>query len=163
MLNTCTRSKIILTTKQVHINEKEFVMKNISSKKSDFNDFRFEGLNWKQYSNNYLTMNRVSHEETKIIVKVVDSHLKETKYGYALILDRTHVVFLKNWQVSSNYYGNEVLLQKDFFQVKEWGDFDEFDNEPENLIFENWLEVAKEQEAYVDEDGTKLNRVRWEI
>lgn len=138
-------------------------MKNISSKKSDFNDFRFKDLNWKQYSNNYLTMNRVSHEETKIVVKVADSHLKETKYGYALILDRTHVVFLKNWQVSSNYYGNEVLLQKDFFQVKEWGDFDEFDNEPENLIFENWLEVAKEQEAYVDEDGIKLNRVRWEI
>lgn len=138
-------------------------MKNISSKKSDFNDFRFKDLNWKQYSNNYLTMNRVSHEETKIVVKVADSHLQQTKYGYALILNRTHVVFLKNWQVSCNYYGNEVLLQKEFFQVKEWGEFDDFDDEPENLTFETWLEVAKEQEAYVDEDGTKLNRVRWEI
>ena len=131
--------------------------------KKDFNEFRFSGLNFREKSNKYLTMNRVSADESKIVVKVADSHLLPTKFGYALILDCNHVVFLKDWQVSRNYFGNEVLLNKEFFQVKEWGDFsDEFDEEPQNLHFEHWLEVAIAQENYTDEDGEKLNSVAWE-
>ena len=138
-------------------------MKALSKKKAEFNDFRFEGLNWRQQTNQYLTMNRVSADEKKIVVKVADSHLQPTKYGFALILDDSHVVFLKSWQVSSNYYGNEVLLQKDFWHVKEWGLFDAFSENDEDLKFESWLQAAKEQDAWVDEDGFKLNSVKWEI
>lgn len=138
-------------------------MKKISKKTSDFNDFRFDGLNWSQYSNNYLTMSRVSADESKIIVKVSRSHILQTKYGYALILDNSHVVFLKEWQVSDNYFGVEVLLQKAFWTVKEWGCFDEFGDEPQNLDFNEWLSTAKEQDKLVDEDGNKANRVKWEI
>lgn len=106
-------------------------------------------------------MNRVSEDESKIVVKVADSHLQPTKYGYALILDATHVVFLKDWQVNRNYFGNEVILTKQFFNVKEWGDFsNEFDSEPNNLKWEEWLDTAKEQ-SKVDEDGYKLNPVSW--
>lgn len=108
-------------------------------------------------------MNRVSEDQKKIVVKVGAEHLKATKYGYALILDDTHVVFIKDWQVSSNYYGNEVLLQEEFFNVKEWGNFDEFGDCKENLNFATWLEAAKEQEALIDEDGYHINPVRWEI
>ena len=94
-------------------------------------------------------------------VKVGSSHLIETKYGYALILDHSHVVFLKSWQVSENYYGNEVLLTKKFFNVKEWGEHEDFEEEPKNLKFEEWLETAKEQNEK-DEDGIRSNPVRWE-
>lgn len=137
-------------------------MKNISGKKEDFNNFRFDGLDWRQASNNYLTMERVSKDENKIVVKTAGQHLIETKYGYALILDRTHVVFLKSWQVSSNYFGNEVLLTREYFNVKEWGEHDEFDDEPKNLNYNTWLEIAKEQNT-VDNEGEKINKVKWQI
>ena len=138
-------------------------MKKLSTKTTDFNNFRFEGLNWYQISNNYISMQRVSADNSKIVVKVADSHIISTKFGYALILDRTHVVFLKEWQVSYNYYGIEVLLQKDFFNVKEWGNFDDFDDEPDNLVFNEWLDTAKAQSDYKNEDGDPANIVRWEI
>ena len=85
-------------------------MSNLSKKAKEFNDFRFEGLDWYQQSNKYLSMNRVSKDENKVVVKVADCHLISTRFGYALILDESHVVFLKSWQVSSNYYGNEVSI-----------------------------------------------------
>lgn len=136
------------------------------SKKTDFNDYRFSGLHYINASNKYLTMQRVSDDNNKIVVKVADSHLQRTKYGYALILDYNHVVFIKDWQVSSNYYGNEVLLTREYFKVKEWGEFDDFgaaDDESE-LTFEHWLEVAKEQSYIIEEEGiySPGNPVRWE-
>ena len=136
-------------------------MKEVGKNKKDFNDFRFAGLNWRQQSNKYLTMDRVSEDETKIVVKVADAHLSETKYGYALILDYSHGVFLKSWQVSKNYYGNAVLLTKEFFNVTEWGEQEEFSDEPENLKFEEWLKTAKSQNEKA-EDGIRRNPVRWE-
>lgn len=138
-------------------------MKTVSTKTKDFNNFRFEGLNWYQYSNKYYSMDRVSADESKIVVKVGESHILKTKFGYALILDYSHVVFLKDWQVSDNYFGVEVLLQKEFFIVKEWGTFEDFGDDPENLDFNTWLEAAKAQANLKDKDGMPLNRVRWEI
>lgn len=129
--------------------------------KKDFNEFRFEGLNCRDCSNKYLTMNRVSENGQKIVVKVSDSHLIETLYGYALILDKTRVVFLKKWQVSQNWFGNEVLLDKNYWQVKVWGNHEDFINTDENLSFESWLDIAKEQNG-IDEYGAKLNPVKWE-
>lgn len=135
--------------------------------KKDFNEFRFGGLNNRyEVSNQYMTMDRVSEDENKIIVKVAAEHLIQTKYGYALILDRTHVVFVKEWAVDENWFGNEVLLTREFWNVKEWGVHDEFDDEPQNLDFNTWLNAAKEQDKIVeDEDGykTKLNPVKWRI
>ncbi|MDO4432004.1 MAG: hypothetical protein Q4B80_01680 [Aerococcaceae bacterium] len=120
-----------------------------------FNDFRFAGLDVKEDSNQYLTMKRVSEDKTKIVVRVGDDHLLKTKYGYALILSETQVVFVKDWQVSINYYGNEVILDKNYWVVKEWGNHEEFvGSDEENLNFEKWLNAAKMQE----EAGTK---VRW--
>lgn len=138
-------------------------MKTVSAKTKDFNDFRFEGLNWYQLSNKYYSMARVSADESKIVVKVGESHVIKTKFGYALVLDNSHVVFLKDWQVSDNYYGVEVLLQKEFFIVKEWGSFEDFDSEPENLDYNTWLDAAKAQADLKDEDGEPMNIVRWEM
>lgn len=130
--------------------------------KENFNNFRFGGLDYREISNKYFTMNRVNKSETKIVVKVGSDHLVKTKFGYALILDKTHVVFLKNWQVSDNFYGIEVLLIKEYFIVKEWGDHKEFAPSDEILSFENWVSVAKKQDQLRDSEGYQLNRVRWE-
>lgn len=113
--------------------------------KCDFNDFRFGGLTYYNWSNKYLRVERVDKEETKIVVRIGDEHLQKTQYGYALILDCKHVVFVKDWQVNQNFYGSEVLLDKNYFNVKEWGSFDEFDVNEENLDFNTWLQTAKEQ------------------
>lgn len=114
----------------------------------DFNEYRFHGLNHRIFSNKYFTMARVSEDESKIVVKVADEHLFKTRYGYGLILDASHVVWLKEWAVSTSCYGNEIVLDRNFFNVKEWGDFsDNFDDEPENCTWEHYLQVAKEQAA----------------
>lgn len=128
----------------------------------DFNEFRFSGLHLEEQSNKFLTMNRVSDDENKVVVKVGTDHLLKTKYGFALILNSTHVVFLKDWQVDINYFGNEVLIDKDYFLVKQWGDFsDVFDDSEDNLKFEKWLGVAKIQQKSRDKDGDRINIVHW--
>ena len=132
--------------------------------KSDFNNFKFDGLHHTSQSNKYFTMNRVSDDENKIVVKVAETSVLKTKYGYALILDFNHVVFLKQWQVSDNWYGTEVLLSREYFNVKEWGEFDEFGEAAEDeLTFDYWLNVAKEQSFIIEDDGIKRagNPVHW--
>lgn len=123
-----------------------------------FNEFRFEGLDARKISNKYMTMKRVSDDKNKIVVKVGDSHILKTKFGYALILNAEYVVFIKDWQVDQNYYGNEVLLSKEFFSPKKWGDFSlEFGYEEDNLNWEEWLNTAIAQSENED------NAVRWAL
>ena len=124
--------------------------------KKDFNKFRFEGLEARQASNKYMTMKRVSDDKNKIVVRVAEIHLQPTKYGYALILDKKHVVFLKPWQVNENYFSNEVILNREYFNAKEWGDWEYFSEKPQNLEFDNWLKAAQEQQ----EAGTE---VKWRV
>lgn len=129
---------------------------------NNFNDFRFAGLNYRSHSNKYFTMDRVSNDENKIVVKVADCHLIETRFGYALILDYNHVVFLKPWQVDRNFYGNEVLIDRKYWKVSEWGEHREFGENPDNYDFNNWLKVAKEQDnMYDEEEGCRINKVEW--
>ncbi len=128
--------------------------------KRDFNEFRFAGLGFKEKSNKYFTMNRISEDANKIVVRVSDNHLKKTKYGYALVLDCNHVVFVKDWQVDQNYFGNEVILTKEYFLAKKWGNFDEFEESLENLTWEKWLSIANTQ-SEVDEFGLPKTPVEW--
>lgn len=122
-----------------------------------FDEFRFEGMNARPASNKYLTMNRVSEDGNKIVVKVAENQLIPTKYGYALILDRTHVVFIKSWAVSSNWYGTEVLLTKEYFNVKEWGEHNDFIDDSYNLTWDAWEAVAESQ------NNDDENTVKWQI
>lgn len=115
--------------------------------KKAFNEFRFSGLYVTDESNKYFRINRVSLDENKVIVNIGEDHLIKTRFGYALILDSKHVVFLKDWQVDCNWFGIEVLLTKEYFKVKEWGDFsDNFDDSEDFLTWESWLNAAREQE-----------------
>ena len=131
--------------------------------KNDFNDFRFGDFGYEVKSNKYFKiLKRVSDNEEKCIVKIEPTNLIKTKYGYALILDRTRVQFLKNWQVNDNYYGYFVLLTKNYWNPKTWGERDNFIEEEKYLDFDEWIKVAKEQEkaAYNDE-GDKIY-AQWE-
>ena len=47
------------------------------------------------------------------------------------------------------------------YQVKTWGTFEMFDDSTDLLTWDAWLDVAKKQRDYVDEDGDK-KIVRWE-
>jgi hypothetical protein len=123
---------------------------------SKFNDFRFEGLDYQAYSNKYATMNRVSENGDKIVMRVADSHLLKTRYGWAFIIDAKHVIFLKDWNVNCNYYQNEVLFDRNYFVIKEWGyhpDFDELDTLP---TFDDYKAIAQEQQD-------AKNAVEWAI
>ena len=124
--------------------------------KANFRNWLFEGMDARKHSNKYWTANRVSSDESKIIVKVADSHVIATQYGYAIILDSSHVVFVKDWAVDSNWYGTEVMLTKRYFSVKKWGSHDDFMENEENLNWDAWLNVAKEQQAHD-------NLARWTV
>lgn len=122
---------------------------NMRETYSKFNEFRFDGLNHHQESNKYMTMDRVSNDKSKVVVSVTDNMLKGTKYGKALILDKTHVVFLKDWQVEKNNrtgIRNEVILDKKYFNVKQWGQHDSFfDNQKQWYNFDSWVGLANKQ------------------
>lgn len=137
-------------------------MKDISKKKQDFNEFRFAGLNAHQYSNKYLTMKRINEEKTKIVVKVAENHIRTTKFGHLIILDNSHVIFIKDWQINRNFYGSEVIFDKQFFHAREFGDWEEFGADDTYLSFDGWLKVAEAQ-SKLDDDGTPINMVHWEI
>lgn len=131
-------------------------------KLNKFENWLFEGLNARAVSNKYTTFERVNEAEDKICIKVADSNLIKTRYGYALILDTTHVVFVKEWAVNGPINSTyEVILTKEYFNVKEWGVHEDFfPSDGEELTWEYHLGIAKQQNA-VDEDGDKINPVRW--
>lgn len=114
-----------------------------------FNEYRFNGLHYISWSNKYYTMHRVSDDEDRIVVKVDDSNLFPTKYGYGYIIDRTHVAWLKSWAVSINWYGNEVMLDKRYFNVKE-------SNKPFEGFSDNYGEVD-------DNTGCKVGTWDYEL
>lgn len=134
-----------------------------NEQKQQWNEYRFEGLNLRLCSNKYLTMNRVSEDKNKIVVKVAENNIFKTKYGYALIINRTKVVFVKDWQVSDNWFGIEVMLFRDYFNVKEFGEHQEFGNDETYASFDEWVKVAIAQENHLDADGDKDNRVKWSL
>lgn len=121
----------------------------------------FAGLNPYARSNKYLLMDRVSEDQNKIVVKVSPDQLLRTRYGYALILDSTHVVFIKEWQVTEEFeLGRDVLLDRKYWNVKEWGHFEDYGECEENYSFDTWLTIASEQNAE-NESGDKINPVIW--
>lgn len=119
-----------------------------------FNDFRFGDLGYYNWSNQYFRINnRVNEAKDKIIVKVDDSNLIQTMWGYAVILDATRVVFVKFWQVSHGCEGTEVMLTKQYFNVKTWGNHDNFGADDEACTWDYWLNVAESQKANIPSNG----------
>jgi len=134
-------------------------------KRNDFNKFRFDGMNFKVHTIKYVTMDRVNADATKLCVKVDPTLVFKTKYGYGVHLNEKHVLFLKDWQVDMNIYGCEILLNKEFFTPKEFGFDRRYSGEKWDklLKWDTWVRIATIQDSKIDEDGVKLNEVKWMI
>lgn len=132
-------------------NQDEFVM-------SDFDrDYKFKGFAPEQFrknSNRFTEFrgSQVSTDGENVVVLVGADHVFPTKYGYGVIVDASHVVWVKSWQVwglnrAKNAYA--INFSKAFYSVKEYGDFS--DNFSDNLeksalsSFEKVVELANEQ------------------
>lgn len=119
---------------------------------------KMPGLNARSLTNKYWTMDRVSADGNDVVVRVNgDTHIQDTKYGKALLLDQHHAVFLRDKDVAEGYYGTEVHLNRQYFKVKEWGDWGKrglYGTNTDNHSFDNWASIAKEQAA-------AGNEVRW--
>lgn len=114
----------------------------------DFNKFRFEGLDYKTSGKSHWSMKRISDDESKIIVDVAPEQIFGTKYGFGLILDRTHVCFVKDWNVLAGMYGHTlVVLSKQYFKAKEFGERDDYADDGYNCTWDAWLMAAKRQAA----------------
>lgn len=129
---------------------------------------RFRDLHYTDFNNKYLTMQRVSDDEEKIVVKVADSRLQKIEYGYKFILDYKRDIYLQLCDnvVSCNFYGNEVLLARSFFKIIYSSKPHEIETYYESeLTFDHWLEVAKEQSNTVYVEGScvqiPVNPVFW--
>lgn len=81
-----------------------------------------------------------------------------------MIINRNHVVFGKNWQLWGNGQWNEdivVSFNRQFFKIKEFGDFEEFAEESDIKSFDDLVEMAKAQEKkdmFVGESNTFINK-----
>ncbi|MGY3725662.1 hypothetical protein SAMN05421767_1587 [Granulicatella balaenopterae] len=103
---------------------------------------------------NKLLGSHVSADENNVVVRVGSNHIRKTKYGYLLIVDAHHVVFFKDWQ----NWGHPkrcnsfiINFNREFYKVKEYGDFSEFfSDEPSEELssFDGLIKLAREQEAY---------------
>lgn len=114
----------------------------------NFNAWRFDGIKMRNRSNKYLEGDqRVSLDGNKIIVNINSDQVKPTMYGYMLILDKEHIMWLKDWQVSDTSYGTEVILNKQYFNPKvSKYTHEDYADEPSNLKWETWKKAAEEQE-----------------
>lgn len=128
---------------------------------NSFNEFRFKGLSAKNHDRSYFTMKRINSDETKIVVRINDRELKGTQYGYAVILDWSHVIFVKDWQVNRSRFGNELLLFKNRFKPREWKTHFSFYNDPDNLEWDAWVDRARRQAENIGKDGNPDIPVRW--
>lgn len=140
-------------------------------------DYTFKGFNPEQFlkcSNKYveLTGSHVSEDGNNVVIKIAPNHVIPTKFGFAIIVDAKRVVFIKHWQVWGTSFKDSsyiVSFNRQFYQVKEWGDhsaeFGEYEdiNESDMGNFDNLVKLAKKQEEYyngydIDEDGDKVRR-----
>lgn len=124
----------------------------------------------KQYA--YLLGSHVSADGNNVVIKIAPSHVIPTRFGYAIIVDANRVVFIKEWQVWGTSFKDGsyiVSFNRQFYQVKEWGDhsenFGEYDDINDSAFgnFDNLVKLAKEQEEYyagydIDEDGFETRR-----
>lgn len=98
------------------------------------------------YSDKYFSMDRTSSDESQCIVTVSENRLRRSKFDtYMLILDQTHVLFLKKWAVCFTSDGTHIFLDSNFWNVKEFGNFEKYGFDEEILNFGTWYCMALNQ------------------
>lgn len=96
--------------------------------------------------------NRISGNGKNVLVRIPSDLVFSTKFGFGIIVDDTHVAFVKAWQcwgkTTNGQYHYFNLDRK--YKVKEWGDFSnklsQLTEFPTLSTFDDILSLAKEQE-----------------
>lgn len=115
--------------------------------KKDFRDWLFDGLEYMSISNKYYKFyTRHNKDFSKVLLRISETSLIPTQYGYAMVLDYEHILFLKFWQVGNNYYGTFVILEEKYFKPKKWGTHIDWWDEPKCLEWAYWANAAKLQQ-----------------
>ena len=125
---------------------------------SDFDkNYKFKGFQEEQFrklSNKYTEFigKQVSDDKENAVVLISAEHVFTTRYGYGVIVDSSHVVWVKSWQVWGINLTNTayaINFSREFYNVKEYGDFSEnFSDDLENSMlgdFEKVVKIAIEQ------------------
>lgn len=127
-------------------------VREIKFKDGDFDAYRFGDMRPSRPSNKYYEVDRINKSGDKIIVTVPNDRVFQTKYGYGLVLNADHVLWLKNWQVGQAKYFNgsgydvqtNVLLQKQYFNPQKSNyERSDYSYEAKNLTWKEWESVAK--------------------
>lgn len=127
---------------------------------SEFDEnYKFKGFKAEQVkklSNQYkeLVGQHVSDDGNNAVLKIAAGHVFKTRYGYGVIVDATHVVFIKDWQVwgfSRDQQSYIINFNRDYYQVKEYGDFPDFEHyedlkSSDLATFDQVMAIAKQQE-----------------
>lgn len=139
-------------------------IREISFKDGDFDKFRFGDLRPRRDSNAYYEVDRINSAKDKIIVTVPSERVFQTKYGYGLILNADHVLWLKSWQVGRGKLWNgsryevhtNVLLQKNYFNPSKANyERTDYPYERVSLTWQEWEGYARAQ--------SKNGRAYWKI
>ena len=145
----------IICTRRANTLEKDYFMKEMKSyddKANSFNEFRFGGLNFETLEDKSLTMDRVSEDESRVVIRMHEDHLFVSKFGFGLYLDTTNGVWLKKWQASVNKDKTEVMLSKDFFKVTQFPVDDDLTENGEIKTWDDVLALARKQQ----DEGLKV-------
>ena len=125
---------------------------------SDFDkNYKFKGFQEEQFkkiSNKYTEFigKQVSEDQNNAVILISEEHVFATRYGYGVIVDSSHVVWVKSWQVWGINRTNTayaINFSREFYNVKEYGDFSEnFSDDLENSMlgdFDKVVKIANEQ------------------
>lgn len=88
-----------------------------NEKQIQFDNFRFSGLNYSMINAKTFTMDRVSADENKIVVRVSKNSVRfiKSKKRYKMMLNQTHCLYFKPWQVSILGDYAEILMNRNYF------------------------------------------------
>ena len=122
-------------------------------------NYRFKGFGSEQIqknSNKYLELkgSHVSKDGNNAIVNISENHVFSTKYGHGVVVDASHTVFIKDWQIlGRNRTNNGVVINfnRDYYKVKEWGDHSEkFSNDSKTALnsFDKVVKLANDQRKF---------------
>lgn len=121
----------------------------------DFNNYRFNKFDFHEYSHKYWEFkSQINSDESKVLIRINPENVfSYTGYkgwtNYVLKLDRTHCMFLKNWQYFEGYYGVYAVLDKNYFRVAEAKEpFEDMASQGDMLTWDDALKIAKKQQAY---------------
>ena len=139
----------------------EFVMSKFDA------GYKYKGFGSEQIqrvSNKYneLKGNHVSKDGNNAVVNISGEHVFRTQYGYGVIVDAEHTVFVKPWQVWGQNRANQgyvINFNKDYYNVKKYGDHsDKFSSDSKSALtsFDKVAKLAKEQEKFYKKQGIKF-------